>query len=229
MRLDKYLCRCTEYSRSDAKKALKQGRVTVNGEVVKDPGHQVYQETLVELDQQPLSFQAARYIMLHKPVDFICSNADELYPSALHLLDVDRAFDLHIAGRLDVDTTGLVLVTDDGQWSHNITSPKKACQKRYRVELSKPIRDDAGALFAHGVQLQNEDKLTRPAKLEVLAEHEVLLTISEGKYHQVKRMFAAIGNKVVALHREKIGNIELDPELAPGQWRYLTDEEVNSI
>lgn len=229
MRLDKYICRCTELSRNDAKKRLKHGLITVNDEVIKDPGHQVYEESVVTLDGRTLSFASARYIMLHKPQDCICSNVDELYPSVLHLVEIDRAFDLHIAGRLDADTTGLVLITDDGQWSHKITSPKKSCQKRYRVQLSRPIRDDAAQLFEEGVQLQNEKNLTRPALLQVLSEQEVLLTISEGKYHQVKRMFAAIGNRVVGLHREQIGEIELDEELELGQWRYLTDAEINSI
>lgn len=229
MRLDKFICRCTELSRTDAKKQLKRGAVQVTGEVIKDPAHQVYEETEVTLGGNKLSFATARYIMLHKPMDCICSNVDELYPSVLHLVDVSRAFDLHIAGRLDADTTGLVLITDDGQWSHKITSPKKSCHKRYRVQLSRPIRENAAELFAQGVQLQNEAKLTLPAVLEVLSEQEVLLTISEGKYHQVKRMFAAIGNRVVGLHREQIGDIELDSELALGEWRYLTDAEVNSI
>ena len=229
MRLDKYICRCTELSRSEAKKHLKRGEIKVNDEVIKDPGHQVYEESIVTFDGNLLSFATARYIMLHKPVDLICSNIDELYPSVLHLIDVDRAFDLHIAGRLDVDTTGLVLITDDGQWSHKITSPKKSCNKRYRVQLSRPIREDAKQLFTDGVQLQGEDGLTRPATLEVLSEQEVLLTISEGKYHQVKRMFAAIGNRVVGLHREQIGDIELGDDLPEGHWRYLTDDEVNSI
>ena len=229
MRLDKFICRCTELTRTEAKKLLKRGEVRVAGEVIKDPASQVYPESIVTIDGQQLSFATARYIMLHKPADFICSNVDELYPSLLHLLDVDRAFDLHIAGRLDADTTGLVLITDDGQWSHKITSPKKDCPKRYRVQLSKPIPEDAIERFEHGVQLQNEPKLTKPAMLEVIGEKEALLTISEGKYHQVKRMFAAIGNRVIGLHREQIGKIELDHELELGQWRYLTEEEVNTI
>ncbi|WP_371185738.1 16S rRNA pseudouridine(516) synthase RsuA [Thalassotalea maritima] len=229
MRLDKYLCRCTELSRSDAKKLLKQGAVSVDGSVQKDPGFQVYEESDVRLKGQRLSLLQARYIMLHKPMDYICSNVDELYPSVLHLVDVDRAFDLHIAGRLDADTTGLVLITDDGQWSHRITSPKKQCAKRYRVQLSKPIPTDAVERFEHGVQLQNEKNLTKPAVLEVLSEKEALLTITEGKYHQVKRMFAAIGNRVIGLHREQIGDIELDSQLAQGEWRYLTEAEIASI
>ncbi|OUS28957.1 16S rRNA pseudouridine(516) synthase [Thalassotalea sp. 42_200_T64] len=229
MRLDKYICRCTELSRTEAKKYLKRGAVLVNGEAIKDPGFQVYEESVVTLGGNLLSFASARYIMLYKPQDCICSNVDELYPSVLHLVDVDRAFDLHIAGRLDADTTGLVLITDDGQWSHQITAPKKECHKRYRVQLSKPISADAVERFAHGLQLQNEAKLTKPATLEVLAEKEALLTISEGKYHQVKRMFAATGNRVIGLHREQIGAIALDGELEIGQWRYLTEDEISSV
>ncbi|NMP16458.1 16S rRNA pseudouridine(516) synthase RsuA [Thalassotalea sp. Y01] len=229
MRLDKYICRCTELSRSEAKKLLKQGLIKVNGEIEKDPGAQVYEESDVRLDGRQLSFAKARYIMLHKPMDCICSNVDELYPSVLHLLEIDRAFDLHIAGRLDADTTGLVLVTDDGQWSHRITSPKKLCAKRYRVQTSKPIPESAIERFKDGVQLQNEKNLTKPAILEILAEKEALLTITEGKYHQVKRMFAAIGNRVVDLHREQIGEIELDPDLGLGEWRYLTEQEIASV
>ncbi|QBY03172.1 16S rRNA pseudouridine(516) synthase RsuA [Thalassotalea sp. HSM 43] len=229
MRLDKYICRCTELSRSEAKKLLKQGLIKVNGEIEKDPGAQVYEESDVRLDGRQLSFAKARYIMLHKPMDCICSNVDELYPSVLHLLEIDRAFDLHIAGRLDADTTGLVLVTDDGQWSHRITSPKKSCAKRYRVQTSKPIPESAIESFKDGVQLQNEKNLTKPAILEILAEKEALLTITEGKYHQVKRMFAAIGNRVVGLHREQIGEIELDPDMSLGEWRYLTEKEIASV
>jgi len=175
-----------------------------------------------------LTARSSRYIILHKPLDTICSNVDELYPSLLHLIDVDRAFDMHIAGRLDADTTGLVLVTDDGRWSHNIISPKKQCEKVYRVWLRNPLREDTAEKFIHGVQLQGEDDLTRPAKLVQVAEKEVLLTITEGKYHQVKRMFAAVGNKVVGLHREQIGPVKL-ADLPLGQWRYLTNGEVEAF
>jgi 16S rRNA pseudouridine516 synthase len=164
--------------------------------------------------------------MLNKPADFICSTTDESHPSVLRLLDIEKPQNLHIAGRLDVDTTGLVLITDDGQWSHAITSPKKECGKRYRAELADPIDESAVKQFAEGIQLRNETVLTRPAKLEIISPHEVVVTLHEGKYHQVKRMFAALGNKVVELHREAVGHIELDDELEPGEWRYLTDEEA---
>lgn len=228
MRLDKFICKSTELTRSEAKKLLKSGAVKVNGEVIKDPAKQVHENNSVTLDGGELTARQSRYIMMHKPQDTICSNVDELYPSLLHYIDVDRAFDLHIAGRLDADTTGLVLITDDGRWSHNIISPKKSCPKVYRVGLRDPVQSGTAEKFEQGVQLQGEAGLTRPAKLEQLSEQEVLLTITEGKYHQVKRMFAAVGNKVVELHREKIGHVELG-DLPEGQWRYLTEEEVASF
>ncbi len=227
MRLDKYLCSCTEISRISAKRAIGKGQVSVNGEVVTNPATKIKDSDKVHHGQRLLSLLTDRYIMLHKPVNYICSNVDEAHPSVLNLLDIEKRDILHVAGRLDVDTTGLVLITDDGQWSHTITSPKKECRKRYRVGLLNPVETSAIALFAEGIQLNNEKGLTRPAELEILSEHEVLLTIHEGKYHQVKRMFAAIGNKVVDLHRESVGNIELDHDLAPGEWRYLTDEEAD--
>lgn len=228
MRLDKFICKSTELTRSEAKKSLKMGLVKVNGEVIKDPATQVHENNEILFDGYPLTARESRYIMLHKPQDTICSNVDEIYPSVLHYIDVDKAFDLHIAGRLDADTTGLVLITDDGRWSHNIISPKKVCPKRYRVWLRDDLASDVAEKFEQGVQLQGEKNLTRPAKLEQIEAREVLLTITEGKYHQVKRMFAAVGNKVVGLHREQIGDVSLD-ELPIGEWRYLTPEEVNSF
>jgi len=228
MRLDKFICKSTELTRSEAKKLLKSGEVEVNGEVIKNPATQVHENNTITVDGQVLQARSSRYIILHKPADTICSNVDEGYPSLLHLLDVDKAFDLHIAGRLDADTTGLVLITDDGRWSHNIISPNKECQKVYRVQLRSPIKTELIETFKTGVQLQGETGLTKPATLEVIAEKEALLTITEGKYHQVKRMFAAVGNRVIGLHREQIGTVKLD-DLSLGEWRYLTGEEVESF
>ncbi|OKY25323.1 MULTISPECIES: 16S rRNA pseudouridine(516) synthase RsuA [Thalassotalea] len=225
MRLDKFICKSTELTRTEAKKLLKKGEVTVNNEVITNPATQVHENNDIRVDGSQLIARQSRYIMLHKPVDTICSNVDELYPSVLHFLDIDKAFDMHIAGRLDADTTGLVLITDDGRWSHNIISPKKACEKTYRVWLRDALKPDTAEQFASGVQLQGERDLTRPAVLEMVEPKEVLLTITEGKYHQVKRMFAAVGNKVVGLHRESIGSVKLG-ELELGEWRYLTSDEV---
>ncbi len=233
MRLDKFICKSTELTRSEAKKVVKSGEIRVNGEVAKNPAMQVHENNSIDIDGQELTARGSRYYMLHKVVDTICSNVDEGYPSVLHLLDVDKAFDLHIAGRLDADTTGLVLITDDGRWSHNIISPKKECQKVYRVWLRNPMSvEKSTALieqFSQGIQLQGESSLTKPATLALINDsdvaNEVLLTITEGKYHQVKRMFAAVGNRVIGLHREQIGDIKL-ADLAPGEWRCLTEKEV---
>lgn len=226
IRLDKYICKSTESTRNEAKRLLKMGRITVNGKVEKSGATKIPEDSDVAIQGRSISLRGPQYIMMNKPVDFICSNVDEELPSLLHLVEIERAFELHIAGRLDADTTGLVFITDDGKWSHNIISPKKVCGKTYRVWLADPIAADVVKQFEEGVQLNNERELTLPAQLEIIDEKEVLLTITEGKYHQVKRMFAAVGNKVVGLHREQIGGITLDEELSLGQWRYLTEDEV---
>lgn len=233
MRLDKFICKSTELTRTEAKKLLKSGEVRVNGEIAKNAAMQVHENNTITIDGNVLTARGSRYIMLYKVADTICSNVDEVYPSVLHYVEVDKAFDLHIAGRLDADTTGLVLLTDDGRWSHNVISPKKDCPKTYRVWLRNPITSEKYESlveqFTQGIQLQGETGLTKPAILQLVSENEtgqeVLLTITEGKYHQVKRMFAAVGNRVVGLHREQISSLTLG-DLAPGEWRFLTDEEV---
>ncbi|MRI31950.1 16S rRNA pseudouridine(516) synthase RsuA [Endozoicomonas sp. OPT23] len=230
MRLDKYLCESIDLTRAEAKRLLKGGEVTCDGEVVKNPGFKVADNCNVQMEGHNLQPVGLRYVMIYKPEGCICSTVgDQDYPSVLELLEMEKIDRLGICGRLDVDTTGLVLVTDDGQWSHRITSPQKKCGKRYRVELADPVDASAIEQFAEGIMLASEYKPTRPAELEIISDHEVLLTIHEGKYHQVKRMFAAIGNKVVGLHREQVGEIELDEDLEPGEWRYLTEAEVASV
>ncbi|OED44252.1 16S rRNA pseudouridine(516) synthase [Endozoicomonas sp. (ex Bugula neritina AB1)] len=231
MRIDKYICESTELSRSDAKKALKRRGVTCDGDVILKADFKVPEGALVRMEGVTLQPRGTRYIMLNKPLDTVCSNVDEeSYDSVLSLLDLDKAKVLKIAGRLDVDTTGLVLITDDGQWAHRVTSPNKEYGKRYWVKLENHIPeiefDSITRQFSEGLQLRNETDLTKSAKLEIIASDEVLLTLYEGKYHQVKRMMAAVNNKVIGLHREQIGTIELDESLELGQWRYLTNEEV---
>lgn len=225
MRLDKFLCKSTDLSKADSVHRIQQGTVRVNGEVVSQESFQVHENNHITLDGLELTARASRYLMLHKPANTICSNIDEAYPSLFNYLDMDKTDDLHVVGRLDADTTGLVLITDDGRWSFNIIRPQMKCEKVYRVGLRDPIAEDAADQFQQGVSLQGEKTLTLPAKLEVVSPKEVLLTITEGKYHQVKRMFAAIGNRVVSLHRQQIGDIQLDLDV--GQWRHLTSEEVS--
>lgn len=226
MRLDKYICKSSELSRSEAKRLLKSGLVTVDNVVVKKGDFQVSEEGNVAVNGESLSVIGTRYIMAYKPEDMICSNVDEVHPSILHLFDVEKVGELKIAGRLDVDTTGLVLLSDDGKWTHNITSPNKQCKKVYRVVLQEPLNDEMKKQLEAGVQLHGENELTKPAQVEQLELHVMLLTIVEGKYHQVKRMCAAVGNKVIELHRQQIGSITLDDNLEEGEWRYLTEQEI---
>ncbi len=231
MRLDKYLCDALGATRREATKLIKSGEVTINGEPQKSGSVKVEKEAIVEWQGREINPPGPRYLMLFKPQGYVCSHEDGFNHTAFTLLDEANTKDLHFAGRLDVDTTGLVLITDDGQWSHRITSPKHKCEKTYRVWLADPIGADYTAQFAQGIELKNERELTKPAQLEIVDpdDHQVLLTIHEGKYHQVKRMFAALGNKVEHLHRERIGEIELDESLEPGEYRPLTQHEIDSI
>ncbi|MFA7554172.1 MAG: pseudouridine synthase [Spongiibacteraceae bacterium] len=224
MRLDKFVCKSTDLTKKQAVELINKGELVVNGQVIETEATQVHENNQITLKGKLLKARDFRYIAINKPSNTICSNVDEVYPSLFNYLNIERVSELHVAGRLDVDTTGLVLVTDDGRWSFNIIRPSMACKKVYRVGLSRPITDDVVSRFSKGVQLQGEQQLTLPALLEIVSPQEVLLTITEGKYHQVKRMFSAVGNRVVSLHREKIGLISLD--VAVGQWRYLTDFEV---
>jgi len=227
MRLDKFICKSTRFTRSEAIELINEERVSVNGEIIKNEGTQVHENNRITLDGQELIARASRYIMIHKPPKTICSNIDEVYPSVLNCLEDYHSLNLHVAGRLDADTTGLVLATDDGRWSYNIIVPARVCEKVYRVGLRDPISSDVAVIFENGIQLQGEKSLTLPARIEVVNPREVYLTITEGRFHQVKRMFAAVGNRVVTLHRQKIGKINLDVEL--GQWRNLNVDEIKAF
>lgn len=227
MRLDKFVCKSTQLTRNEAIQSIHDGELVVNGEVVLDEAMQVHENNHVTLNDEKLKPRDFRYILIHKPANTICSNIDEAYPSVFNHVDIEHVSELHIAGRLDADTTGLVLATDDGRWSFNITRPEMQCEKVYRVRLSRPIAENVALQFSQGIQLQGEAKSTLPAELELINANEVLLTITEGRFHQVKRMFAAVGNRVVSLHREKIGMIALDIEV--GKWRHLSVDEVRAF
>ncbi len=226
IRLDKFLCETVGVTRTQAARLLKEKRVTVNGDIVKSGSVKIAENADVEFDGASLRLSGPRYIMMNKPEGYVCSHEDGHNPTVFVLLEEVGAEKLHIAGRLDCDTTGLLLLTDDGQWSHRVTSPKHKCDKTYRVWLDDPISDDTAEAFTDGVALRGEKSDTLPAQLEILAEKEALLTIHEGKYHQVKRMFAAVGNRVVGLHRESVGELVLDESLQPGEYRSLTQEEI---
>lgn len=228
MRLDKYLSQATGLSRKDIKRLIHKDLATVNGIATRDASLQVSEDDLVTFQEMSIDAPRPRYFMMNKPYGYVCSSDDPNNATVMGLLiDEPRPNDLHLAGRLDLDTTGLLLITDDGQWSHKITSPKHKKGKRYLLETADPIAESTVEQFAQGVQLLNEKHLTKPAELEILGVDEAFLTLTEGRYHQVKRMFAALGNKVIKLHRDRIGHIVLDESLAPGEYRELTDDEIN--
>ncbi len=229
LRLDRYIANVTDLTRKEARQVIKAGAVTVAGVLCQAPASHVLPTAEVALDGQPLRPPLPRYFMLHKPVGFVCVNKDRRHPSVLDLLDEDNLDGLHPAGRLDLDTTGLVFITDDGPWAHRVTSPNTGCDKTYRVRTALPIEPGCVERFARGLMLPGDTKRLQPAHLELLAPRQARLTIREGRYHQVKRMFQMMGNEVVDLHRESVGAIALDPNLSPGEYRNLTDDEVASF
>ncbi|WP_440055038.1 pseudouridine synthase [Pseudoalteromonas sp. T1lg65] len=228
-RLDKFLSHVADLPRSRVKINIKKRLVQVNGETVTKFDTQVTQEDEVLLDGERLTYLGLRYFMLNKPQGYVCANHDELHDTVFDLLDEPNLKDFHVAGRLDIDTTGLVLITNDGNWSHHITSPKKQKFKTYLVETRDELYEDDVEKLRVGVELHGEKVPTLPAKAEILDKFSLRLSICEGKYHQVKRMLAAIGNQVVELHRESIDNIHLDESLHSGEYRQLTESEINII
>ena len=230
MRLDKFIAEQTGLTRSQAAKALKSGVVSVNEEIEKSGARKVSAEDIIRYEGELLEWlEGGQYFMLYKPQGYVCSHDDGEYPTVFQFFDYPLMNKLHTAGRLDVDTTGLVLLTDDGQWSHRITSPKHHCEKTYLVTLADPVEAFYAQQLAEGILLPGEKEPCLPAKMEILDDYNVNLTISEGRYHQVKRMFAALGNKVEALHRWRIGDIVLDESLEEGEYRTLSDEEIGSF
>lgn len=230
MRLDKFIAENTGLTRSQATKALRAGLVSVNGKIEKNSALKVSENDEIYYDGERLVWvSGGQYFMLYKPQNCVCSHDDGDYPTVYQFFDYPLSTRLHTAGRLDADTTGLVLLTDDGQWSHRITSPKHHCEKTYLVTLADPVEDFYVEKCREGILLRGEKTPTLPAELEILDDYNVNLTISEGRYHQVKRMFASLGNKVVALHRWRIGNIILDENLSEGEFRSLTEQEIEGI
>lgn len=230
IRLDRFLVAATGLSRSQAQRAVRAGRVSVDGLVSKDPAHKPDPASRVCLDDVPLQQRGPRYLMLHKPAGYVCATRDALHPTVLELLPPEQRDGLHIVGRLDLDTTGLVLLSDDGAWSHRVASPRHRCDKRYRVTLAEPLAPGDTDRLAAGLLLRGESEPTLPAAVEPLGERQLLLTIREGRYHQIKRMFGALGNRVVALHRDRVGTLDLhEADLPAGKFRSLSPAEVVAL
>jgi 16S rRNA pseudouridine516 synthase len=229
LRLDKYISNATDLSRTAVKKIIKAEQVTVDDQIAISGAQKVCPGQSVAIEGSPIVGPSKRYFMMNKPSGVVSANRDKSNPTALSLVYEHRSDQLQIVGRLDIDTTGLLLITDDGSWNHRITSPQANCKKVYAVQLLKPVGEHYAKKLSAGIALEGEKRRCLPATMKVIDRYHIHLTLNEGKYHQVKRMMQALGNEVVSLHRIKIGEIVLDPTLDPGDYRPLSDIEVASI
>ena len=225
-RLDKLIADSGFASRGEAKALIRAGRVTVNG-VPARAGEEKYDAATAEVcvDGRRLNCAEKRYFMLHKPGEILSATEDAAQKTVLDLLPPElRRLGLFPVGRLDKDTTGLLLLTNDGAFAHEVISPKHHVPKVYRAVVDGALDAADAAAFAEGIVLRDGTRC-RPAELRIEAPRVGLVTVCEGKYHQVRRMFAARGKNVTALHRERVGALALDPDLAPGAWRELSAAE----
>lgn len=229
-RLDKLLTTQTTLSRREAGLAVRRGKVTVNGNIVRDPAVKVDAEAdTISLDGKPVTCRRHVYIMMNKPAGVLCVSHDDTEQTVCDLLPEEwRTRELFPAGRLDKDTTGMVIITDDGDYAHRMLAPKKHVSKVYLAQLDTPADRAVIEAFASGMTLKNGD-VCRKAVCEPLEGTSVRVTLQEGKYHQVKRMFAACGRHVETLHRLSMGGLSLDPDLAPGESKILTENDAMTV
>ncbi|MDO3410885.1 pseudouridine synthase [Saccharibacillus sp. CPCC 101409] len=238
LRLDKILSHMGVATRSESKKMVKQGRIKVDGKPVKDSGLQVIPEAVtIEVDGAEVRYREFVYLLLNKPQDVVSATEDRRDRTVIDLLDAEYlAFEPFPVGRLDKDTEGLLLLTNDGKLAHELLSPRKHVPKTYEAVVSGAVDDSDAEAFKRGVELDDGYR-TMPAKLEIVRRYDreglphsdIRLTITEGKFHQVKRMFEAVGKKVMFLKRISMGPLRLDPELDTGSFRELTEAELRSL
>ena len=229
MRLDKFLCENGVGSRSQVKQLIRKGRVSINGSIATAPEQKLDEdEAQVIVDGKRIHYERYMYVMLNKPDGVVSATEDPKEKTVLSLLPDLSRDDLFPVGRLDKDTEGLLLITNNGQLAHSLLSPRKHVDKVYRVTALKPLDPSDLSKLEKGVDIGDE-KPTEAAKAERISENEIFLTIHEGRYHQVKRMLTAIGNQVTALKRVQFGPLTLDEALKPGESRRLTAEEVKGL
>jgi 16S rRNA pseudouridine516 synthase len=229
MRLDRFVSQAAGVSRSRARGLIRSGEITVDGRPVREAARALVAGQKVACRGEPLDLPRRLYLMLNKPCGLLSATRDSRQATVLSLLPPPLAARLHLVGRLDKETSGLLLLSDDGDWSHRITSPRHHCAKTYLADLAEPLTADAEDRLARGLMLRSETTPTRAAHLERLSATRVRITLDEGRYHQVRRMFAALGNRVLALHRERIGGLALDEHLQAGQWRELSEVERSAV
>lgn len=229
LRLDRWLVTLGVGSRSEVQKLVKKGAVWVNSAVVRDPACQV-DETAATLivNGQPLDGRLNRHVMLHKPAGLLTAARDKKQPTVMDLLpEVYGAIGCMPVGRLDKDTTGLLLLTTDGELNHRLLSPGRHVDKTYLAQVDGPLEARHVEAFAAGLSLSDFD--AQPSELVIVGPQTGRVTVHEGKFHQIKRMFSAVGREVTKLHRESFGSLTLDPALPEGAWRELTDAELAAL
>lgn len=230
MRIDRFLSNLPRFNRQQVRLLLVQRRLRIDGQWISDPKAEVRAFSRVELDDEVLQAgKPARYFMLHKPMGCVSATRDPEHKTVLDLIHEPDPQELHIAGRLDYNTTGLMLITNDGSWSRRLTQPQTKLPKLYYVETEQEIGPEYVETFAQGLYFAFENLTTLPAHLQILGPRSARLSIVEGRYHQVKRMFGHFNNKVVRLHRERMGPLVLDEHLAPGAYRALSADEIRLI
>ncbi len=228
-RVDKLIVSQGQYSRSEVKALVSRRRVLVDGVAIRSSSEKVDPETArIVVNGVALVFKRNVYLMLHKPQGYVSATEDKSQATVLELVPEEyRGRELFPAGRLDKDTTGLMIITDDGAMAHRILSPKKHVQKVYLVEIDVPMTADMVSGFAEGVELN--DGVCQEAKLEITGSHTGIVTLREGRYHQIKRMFGCFGGRVVRLHRLAMGNLFLPEDLPEGECRELTEDELKLL
>lgn len=232
-RLDKFLCDSLNMTRKEAKEAVKKGKVTINGEVIKKPEFKLDADNdQVEFEHQPVIFEQFHYLMLHKPQGVVSATKDNHDQTVLDLIHEDFRDKLFPVGRLDKDTEGLLLLTDDGMLAHELLSPKKHVDKVYFAKVAGSFTQEEMKRFREGLDIGNGER-AKEASLEILKaeedQSEVLITITEGKFHQVKRMVKAVGSEVLYLKRLSMGPLKLDEELEIGTYRRLSEAELREL
>jgi 16S rRNA pseudouridine516 synthase len=216
-------------SRKDLRPILAQGRVTIDGVPATHMNQLVQQFTHITLDEQVLRAETPVYLMLNKPPGVVSATKDDKHQTVIDLIEHSDREELHIVGRLDYNSTGLLLLTNDGRWSRALSNPEHKVVKRYRVKLERPVTREMVTAFAQGMHFPFENITTRPAELTILSERIAEIGLVEGKYHQIKRMFGRYQNAVLTLHRIAIGGLHLDAALRPAQSRVLTAAESKNI
>ena len=229
-RIDRYMSKKLNINRRDIKLMLAQGRIVINGDVIREIETIVEEFDHVLLDGELLQDKKAIYIMMNKPIGVVSATKDNLHKTVIDLLPKDfLSNELHIVGRLDLNTSGLLLLTNDSRWSRKIMSPEAKVKKVYKVTLENNVTEETVTAFAKGMYFPFENITTLPAQLTILTHNVAEVVLMEGKYHQIKRMFGRFRNPVLALHRSSVGSLELDETLAAGESRALRSDEVNSI